>query len=72
MRFCPQVSVAMSSNGSRILAAEGGGGLYISIDSGATWTVAEGAGSRNWVSGGEAEKGGALRAWGAPCLNFML
>ncbi|KAL4421141.1 hypothetical protein ABPG77_000776 [Micractinium sp. CCAP 211/92] len=44
------VSVAMSSNGSRILAAEGGGGLYISIDSGATWTVAEGAGSRNWVA----------------------
>jgi hypothetical protein len=43
------ISVASSADGTKLVAAVGGGQIYTSVDSGATWTAAD-APSTNWQS----------------------
>ena len=41
-------AIASSSDGTKLVAAVGGGYIYTSTDSGVTWTERTSAGSRNW------------------------
>ena len=43
-------SIASSADGTKLAATEGGGFIYTSTDSGATWAERTSAGSRNWES----------------------
>ena len=56
-------SIASSSNGTKLAAVVWGGGyIYTSTDSGATWTQATSAGSRDWISIASSSDGTKLAA----------
>ena len=58
-------SIASSSNGTKLAAVVWGGGyIYTSTDSGATWTQATSAGSRDWISIASSSDGTKLAALG--------
>ncbi len=53
-------AVAVSANGSKLVAAAGGGKIITSVDYGATWTVRESA--RNWIAVASSSDGTTLVA----------
>lgn len=55
-------SIAMSSDGVKLVAASANGYIYTSIDSGATWTQRTAAGLRNWTSVASSSNGTNLVA----------
>ena len=56
------ISIASSSDGTKLAAAVSGGYVYTSTDSGSSWTEETGSGSRNWTSIASASDGGILAA----------
>jgi hypothetical protein len=62
---------AMSSDGTKILALNGGtvfdGNIYTSSDSGVTWTLRAAPGAKGWFSGAASSDGTKMVA--APCCD---
>ena len=55
-------SITSSSDGNKLAAVEYGGYIYISTDSGSSWTPQTSAGSRNWESITSSSEGTKLAA----------
>jgi hypothetical protein len=64
-------AIAMSSDGTKILALDGGttfnGNIYTSTDSGVTWVQRSAPGSKGWFAGASSADGTKLAA--APCCD---